>query len=273
MAHVRGLHIPLEELIFENELQIAKEKNCTAYHCPCTKCHGGHRYDIKTIRGHLRLNKRDPFLMHSMLGGDPVEGYPAQGIWVNAEGEIVAAENVFDDELDRTEYSQHLDPYHDIQQQLFDALSEGDDMRESMSYIQEDEANDDIVADTQQAMDALYEHTTRAVFRGTNVSVISATIVIINMAVIHGVSNAYVDELMKYLSTVLLPANNVLPRSHYEAKKLIKKLGLNYDVIHTCPSGCVLYRGENENLRECPEPSCGRSRFMEGSEKIPARVI
>jgi hypothetical protein len=105
------------------------------------------------------------------------------------------------------------------------------------------------------------------------VSTISAYIVLINMAVIHGVSNAYVDELLKYLSTIFLPGGNTLPKSYYEAKKIIWKLGLSYDIVHTCPEGCVLYWGENEHLDSCPKPNCGLSRYITGSNTIPAKVI
>jgi len=72
----------------------------------------------------------------------------------------------------------------------------------------------------------------RAIYSDMNVSIISATIVLVNMVVIHRVSNTYMDKLLKYLSIVLLPANNMLPSNHYEAKKLIRKLGLNYNIIH-----------------------------------------
>jgi hypothetical protein len=37
-------------------------------------------------------------------------------------------------------------------------------------------------------------------------------------------------------------------------------LGLVYDVIHACPSGCILYRKENADLTECPKQSCRKSR-------------
>jgi hypothetical protein len=50
----------------------------------------------------------------------------------------------------------------------------------------------------------------------------------------------------------LLPTGNHLLGTHYEAKKLIKKLGMNYEIIHACPSGCVLFRGQYSDLRECP---------------------
>ena len=70
--------------------------------------------------------------------------------------------------------------------------------------IEEDDNNDDGTEDLEN-LDALYREGTKPIYRGTNVSTISATIVLINMAVIHNVSNAYVDQLMKYLGTVLLP--------------------------------------------------------------------
>jgi len=208
-----------------------------------------------------------------MLGGDPEGGYPEQGIWVNAAGETMNDGNVFDDEDIRSEYAEHMDHYHDIQQQLFDALDEGDQISECVSNAVHRECDDENLSNTEEVADDLYEQATRAVYRGTNVSVISATIVLVNMAVIHGVSNSYVDELLKYLSKVLLPGSNMLPGSHYEAKKLIRKLGLNYNVIHACPDGCVLYHGDKQNLKECPNPGCGKSRFMQGSDVIPTRVI
>jgi hypothetical protein len=100
------------------------------------------------------------------------------------------------------------------------------------------------------------------VYEGLNVSTISATIVLINMAVIHGVSNAYMEELMKYLSNVLLPRGNRLPRTYYDARRMVKKLGLNYDIIPCCRNGCVLFRKELEHLTVCPKPGCGASKWL-----------
>jgi hypothetical protein len=194
--------------------------------------------------------------MRSMVGGDPQNGFPAQGMWIQHDTEELPDINVFDDADMRTEYGEQLDPFHDIQQQLYDTFDLGDRLREETPHIFEDDVNDDMPiqddTDDLEHLDDLYREGSRPVYTGTPVSTISATIVLINMAVIHSVSNAYVDELLKYLNTVLLPSENRLPKSHYEAKKLIRKLGLSYDIIHTCPSGCVLYRGEYENLGSCP---------------------
>ena len=50
----------------------------------------------------------------------------------------------------------------------------------------------------------------------------------------------------------LLPKNNELPTSTYEAKKVVCPLGLEVLKIHACPNDCILYRDEYENLTECP---------------------
>lgn len=192
---------------------------------------------------------------------------------MNVVGETLVKENVFDNEELRTEYAENMDPQHDIQRQLFDALDEGDRLRDAVANVQEREEDDVDFLETAEAVDYLFEQATRPVYAGVNVSVISATIVLVNMVVIHGISNSYMDELLKYLSTVLLPTRNMLSGSHYEAKKLIRKLGLNYNIIHTCPDGCILYRGDKESLQQCPSPGCGKSRFIKGSDVIPARVI
>ena len=124
-----------------------------------------------------------------------------------------------------------------------------------------------------ELLDELSKQATRPVYDGVNVSIISATIVLINMAVIHSVPNEYLNELLKYMSTVLLPRGNKLPRNYYEAKNIIKKLGLNYKQIHACPSRCVLYRKENENLTSCPKVGCGKPRYMPNSTSSPVRVV
>ena len=73
------------------------------------------------------------------------------------------------------------------------------------------------ISNNMDDLDNLYREGMQPVYGGTNVSIILATIVLINMAVTHNVSNAYVDELLRYLSTILLLAEKSLPKSHYEA--------------------------------------------------------
>ena len=67
------------------------------------------------------------------------------------------------------------------------------------------------------------------------------------------------------------PKGNKLPSSHYAAAKTIRKLGLDYNIIHACPNGCVLYEGDHALLET--RLHCSKSRWMEGSNSIPAKVI
>jgi hypothetical protein len=59
----------------------------------------------------------------------------------------------------------------------------------------------------------------------------------------------------------LLLEGNILPKSMYEAQKLLRALKMPYDQIHACSKGCVLFRKEYAESKYCPR--CKSSRFME----------
>ena len=62
-----------------------------------------------------------------------------------------------------------------------------------------------------------------------------------------------------------LPSNAKLPNDYYEAKKIIKDLGLSYEKIRACLKDCVLYWKENANLEACP--NYGVSRWENNESK------
>ena len=45
----------------------------------------------------------------------------------------------------------------------------------------------------------------------------------------------------------------------YEAKKIVRPVGLKIEKIHACYHNCVMFRGENKDLDHCHE--CGTSRY------------
>lgn len=106
-----------------------------------------------------------------------------------------------------------------------------------------------------------------------HLSVILATIELMNMAIIHGYSNAYMDKLLWYLLSSPLSGNNKLRRSHYKAKKVIQKLGLSYDIIDYYPIGCMLYENEFAHLTGCPKPNCSKSCYIPSSKSIFIRIL
>ena len=57
----------------------------------------------------------------------------------------------------------------------------------------------------------------------------------------------------------MLPKDNELPSTTYEAKQLVCTLGMEVQKIHTCLNDCILYRDDYENLDACPV--CGALRY------------
>jgi hypothetical protein len=81
----------------------------------------------------------------------------------------------------------------------------------------------------------------------------------------------------------MLPKDNEFPTSTYEAKKIVCPLGLEVQKIHACPNDCILYRGDYENLTECPICTALRYKIrgddpgdIEGEpprKRVPAKVM
>ena len=68
----------------------------------------------------------------------------------------------------------------------------------------------------------------------------------------NGTSDKGFENLLKIFKK-MLPKDNELPSSTYEAKKVVCPLGLEVQKIHACINDCILYRGEEyENMNECP---------------------
>jgi len=50
----------------------------------------------------------------------------------------------------------------------------------------------------------------------------------------------------------MLPKDNELPTTTYEAKQIVCPLGLEIYKVHACHNDCILYHKEYENLDACP---------------------
>ena len=74
--------------------------------------------------------------------------------------------------------------------------------------------------------------------------------------------NKWTDKAMDPLldhNREILPKGALVPDSYYDAKKIVKHLGLDYIKIDACLNDCILYREEYENVQQCPV--CGLSRW------------
>jgi hypothetical protein len=62
-----------------------------------------------------------------------------------------------------------------------------------------------------------------------------------------GLSNSRFEKLLKMMKN-MLPKDNELPASMYEAKKVICPLGLEVQKIHACHNDCILYHADYVNF-------------------------
>ncbi|KAL0536609.1 hypothetical protein IC582_025563 [Cucumis melo] len=87
---------------------------------------------------------------------------------------------------------------------------------------------------------------------------LSAPVRLYNLKLRYCWSNTSFSELLSIISD-LLPENNEILSSLYEAKKTIGALGVSYQKIDACPNDCCLYKKEYANMKKCPK--CGLSRW------------
>ena len=76
----------------------------------------------------------------------------------------------------------------------------------------------------------------------------------------HGETRSSFEDHLKTLGN-MLPKGHCLPRTMYESKKIMKSLCMDYEKIHCCPKGCLLFRKEFAEHTHCSK--CGASRYVE----------
>ena len=99
--------------------------------------------------------------------------------------------------------------------------------------------------------DKLEKDAKRELYSGcTNYSILKFVIEMMNVKVMTNLSNKGLDMMLELLTKVL-PKGNLVPRSTYEAKKILHELGMSYKHINACKNDCALFWKENENLDKC----------------------
>lgn len=72
------------------------------------------------------------------------------------------------------------------------------------------------------------------------------------------------DELLNLFKDVL-PEGLFVPKSFYEAKKVLSNLGLGYTKIDACKNACIVYWHNYENFQSYSK--CGESRWKSNEHK------
>ena len=91
-----------------------------------------------------------------------------------------------------------------------------------------------------------------------NFSKLSFIVKLLHIKSLGGWSNKSFTMLLELLKEAF-PLGETLPKSYYEAKKIIRDLGLSYEKIDACVNDCVLFRKEYANAEQCS--ICGVARW------------
>ncbi|WMV46508.1 hypothetical protein MTR67_039893 [Solanum verrucosum] len=118
-------------------------------------------------------------------------------------------------------------------------------------------------------------------YKGSKLSKLSTLVKLLHIKSIGRWSNDSFNMLLKMLKNDLLPDESNLPDSYYEARKLIRSLGLSYDKIDACKNDCMLYWKNDKLVDSCK--ICGASRWKEDKnsgetrlrkgKKIPHKIL
>ena len=108
---------------------------------------------------------------------------------------------------------------------------------------------------------------------------LSVTLDLMKLKASSGLTDKSFTDLLGILKA-MLPAENTLPETTYEAKQVLCPLGLEVRRIHACPNDCILYHKQYADLDACPV--CKASRYKrkksadEGNKSKrggPAKVV
>jgi hypothetical protein len=83
-------------------------------------------------------------------------------------------------------------------------------------------------------MDAMLAKASTLLYEGFTTNMLKTILLLLNLRIVHRVNNVFMNELFSLLHLELLPKVNKMLAITYEALKLVKTLGLNYDSIYAC---------------------------------------
>ena len=86
----------------------------------------------------------------------------------------------------------------------------------------------------------------------------SASLKLLQQKAAHHWTDKGFRELLEVLGD-MFPEGNQIPRTTYEAKKIVCLMGLKFEKIHACKNDCILFYGDNVALTKCPK--CGTSHY------------
>ena len=95
-----------------------------------------------------------------------------------------------------------------------------------------------------------------------SLTLLSAVLSLVNVKAKYGWSDKSFSSLLQVVHN-MLPEENMLPKSHYQVKKIVCPMGMEYQKIHACPNDCILYRQQFQEMSKCPRGGVSRYQLKD----------
>ncbi|KAK1410808.1 hypothetical protein QVD17_37348 [Tagetes erecta] len=223
-----------------------REKNGSrTISCPCNVCKNFKYYNgTEEIEFHLL---RNGFM-------------PRYHCW-SRHGESIVDFNTSSTTLHTNNSSQHDDQTIDHNNESLDhdyqhdcSMDPPSDNLNEMLHDMETNMGDAEKNNLQQ----LFEDAEKPLYSGSSFNKLDAVLKLFKLKSNSGWSDTSFNKLLVLLHD-MLPEDNELPISTYQAKKMMCPMGLEVERIHACPNNCILYRNMYAKKHKCVE--CGASRY------------
>ncbi|XP_071739517.1 uncharacterized protein [Rutidosis leptorrhynchoides] len=122
----------------------------------------------------------------------------------------------------------------------------------------DDETMNDTIETPSAGLEDLIDATQTELYPGSRLSSLEFLAKLTHLKVLNRWTNTAFDQLLELLIQSH-PPDNTIPKSYYETKKWMKKIGLGYEAIHACKNDCCLFYKEYKDLDNCP--ICEESRW------------
>nr|AAK52569.1 Putative Tam1 transposon protein TNP2 [Oryza sativa Japonica Group] len=237
--------------------------------CPCNKCKNQKEYSAsRTIHFHL-------FESGFM---------PSYNCWTShgEQGVEMEEDEVEDDNI--PDFAQYVG-FEGNQTGEEEIAADGNDVADDLGQMLQDAREDCESEKEAHKLDKMLEDHRTSLYPGCEQGhkKLDTTLELLQWKAKNGVSDKAFGDLLKLVKNIL-PGGNKLPKTTYEAKKIVCPLGLEVHKIHACPNDCILYRGEEyENLEACPVCKALRYKIrrddpgeVDGQltkKRIPAKVM
>ncbi|XP_031095104.1 uncharacterized protein LOC115999390 [Ipomoea triloba] len=188
--------------------------------CPCKKCCNQKRLCVKDVY--------DDLICHGIN--------PSYTKWIwHGENNVATTSNMY----------------------VYNEANEDDESEDQLDEMFRDDGEE--FTDRSNELDELLKDSKLPLWPGcSKYTRLSAVLKLFNLKAGNGWSDKSFTALLEILKE-MLPDDNELPKSTYDAKKILCPMGMGYKKIHVCPNDCILFRNDYKDLHACP--ICGASRF------------